>query len=281
MNSSFYKLRILSLGAGVQSSTILLMACKGLLPKPDAAIFADTGWETNATYQHLEWLKIEASKCGIPIEVVQKMDVRELWYSQKYPSNPHILMPIYVVNNKKRGMARRLCTGELKIIPIRQAIRKALGLRPRQWAPKDCVETWIGISTDEIQRVWSKKQESDRMQDIRFPLIELGMSRNHCIQWLWENYHIIVPKSACIGCPFHTQSDWRDLSADELRDACGYDRQIRGMVGGGRQAYLHRSCVPLNEVDFRTPEERGQGVFDFVKDEKLNLFVNNISIMDT
>jgi len=41
---------------------------------------------------------------------------------------------------------------------------------------------------------------------------------------------------------------------------------------------LHRSCKPLEEVDLSTPEERGQQVFDFAKDEKLNLFVNNISI---
>ena len=39
-------IRILSLGAGVQSSTMALMADQGAFgKKPDAAIFADTGWE--------------------------------------------------------------------------------------------------------------------------------------------------------------------------------------------------------------------------------------------
>ena len=38
-------LHILSLGAGVQSSTMALMSARGDLPKPDAAIFADTGHE--------------------------------------------------------------------------------------------------------------------------------------------------------------------------------------------------------------------------------------------
>ena len=37
-------MRVLSLGAGVQSSTLLLMACHGEL-ELDAAIFADTQWE--------------------------------------------------------------------------------------------------------------------------------------------------------------------------------------------------------------------------------------------
>lgn len=34
-------LRVLSLGAGVQSSVLLLMSCRGELPKLDAAVFAD------------------------------------------------------------------------------------------------------------------------------------------------------------------------------------------------------------------------------------------------
>jgi len=51
-------LRILSLGAGVQSSTMALMANEGAFSyKPDYAIFADTGWEPRKVYDHLEWLK--------------------------------------------------------------------------------------------------------------------------------------------------------------------------------------------------------------------------------
>ena len=273
-----YKLRILSLGAGVQSSTILLMACKGQIEKPDLAIFADTGWETMATYIHLEWLKLEAGKHGIEIAVVQKMDVRDVWHPKKDASRSLVLMPTFVVAKGKRGMARRLCTGELKIKPIRQATRKALGLLPRQRAPKNCVEQWIGISTDEAQRMWSKQQAADRMQATRFPLVEMNMSRNHCIKWLWDNYQITVPKSSCVGCPFHKQSDWRNLSQGEFKSACEHDRQIRRAAGNNRHLYLHRSCIPLEDVDLSTPEERGQGFFDFVKDEKLNLFVNNISI---
>ncbi len=40
------RLRVLSLGAGVQSTTLALMAAHGEIgPMPDCAIFADTGWE--------------------------------------------------------------------------------------------------------------------------------------------------------------------------------------------------------------------------------------------
>ena len=49
--------RYLSLGAGVQSSTALLLAARGDIAPFDAAIFADTGWEPAAVYAHLDRLE--------------------------------------------------------------------------------------------------------------------------------------------------------------------------------------------------------------------------------
>ena len=57
-DTSTIKLRVLSLGAGVQSTTLALMAAHGEIgPMPDCAIFADTGWEPKAVYEHLAWLR--------------------------------------------------------------------------------------------------------------------------------------------------------------------------------------------------------------------------------
>ena len=60
-------LRCLSLGAGIQSSTVLLLACEGVIPRFDVALFADTGWEPKAVYEHLDWLEDKATQGGIPI----------------------------------------------------------------------------------------------------------------------------------------------------------------------------------------------------------------------
>jgi hypothetical protein len=47
----------LSLGAGVQSSTLALMAAHGeITPMPVAAIFADTQAEPASVYRWLDWL---------------------------------------------------------------------------------------------------------------------------------------------------------------------------------------------------------------------------------
>src|ERR1700716_1219223 len=67
---------ILSLGAGVQSSTLALMSVGGFLPasfsRPVAAVFADTGWEPAAVYAHLRRL-IDLVGKALPVYVVRAM----------------------------------------------------------------------------------------------------------------------------------------------------------------------------------------------------------------
>lgn len=70
------------------------------------------------------------------------------------------------------------------------------------------------------------------------------------------------PKSACIGCPYHGDAHWRQMRAedpDAWADAVAIDRLIRtGFRNLRGEVYLHRSCVPLDEADLDTPEDRGQ-----------------------
>ena len=56
--------RVLNLGAGVQSTTLLLMSIRGEIAQLDHAIFADTGWEPKAVYQHLEWAEAASQRRG-------------------------------------------------------------------------------------------------------------------------------------------------------------------------------------------------------------------------
>ena len=49
-------LTVISLGAGVQSSTMALMSAKGVLPKVDCAVFADTMYENSSSYKYLKYL---------------------------------------------------------------------------------------------------------------------------------------------------------------------------------------------------------------------------------
>jgi hypothetical protein len=279
-----YKLRILSLGAGVQSSTLLLMAEKGVIAPFDCAIFADTGWEGRITYEWLDWLK---QVCKTPIITVQgpRGSIYDWSMSLRARSGTAASLeglPYFTERDGSKGMLRRQCTDHFKIRPIHRETRRLLGLVPRQHAPKDCVEQALGISLDEAQRVRTSRE---RMTFLSFPLVKMGMTRQDCINWLARNKYPVPPKSSCIGCPFHKNDEWRAVRGTDpagWKQAVSLDNTIRQAgISDGRLSsflYLHSSRRPLEEVDLSTPEERGQGAFDFVKDEKLNLFVNQSSI---
>ena len=66
-----------------------------------------------------------------------------------------------------------------------------------------------------------------------------------------RNGYKMPPKSACIGCPYHDNAQWRD--------AVEFDKGIRNNLHNVTMtAYVHRSLVPLNEVDLSTERDRGQ-----------------------
>ncbi|AMS45394.1 hypothetical protein FHS67_005214 [Aminobacter aminovorans] len=71
------RLRVLSLGAGVQSTTLALLAAQGIVgPMRDCAIFADTGWEPASVYAHLRWL-MSANVLPFPVYIVSAGNIRD------------------------------------------------------------------------------------------------------------------------------------------------------------------------------------------------------------
>lgn len=247
-------MRLLSLGAGVQSTTLALMAASGDLPGLDAAIFADTGWEPRRVYRHLVRLEEVLTDAGIPLYRVGAGNLRRdlLDPQARYGSIPYFVRGA----DGSEGMGRRQCTEVYKTAPIGRKVRELLGATPPDFrrVPKgQLAEQWIGFSTDEIGRV----SDRDGVSYIhkRYPLLELGMSRRDCQRWLESRGWTSVAKSACIGCPFHGNRQWRELRdnhPDEWADAVEFDRAIR--KGGARglplngEAFLHRSRVPLDRA---------------------------------
>ncbi len=244
---------VISLGAGVQSTVMALMAEKGIIgPKPDAAIFADTGWEPEGVYEHLAWLETQLS---FPVHRVNRGNIRSDAVNNINSTGQRFAsMPFYVKGGD--GTGRRQCTREYKIEPIQKQIRLLCELKPRQKKHDHIVEQWIGISTDEIQRL---KDSKVKWIVNRWPLLEENFSRQRCIEWFAELYpKRKLAKSACIGCPYHSNDEWRALTPQEFEDACQFDEAIRNHPKMDFKQYLHRECIPLREVDLSTPEQHGQ-----------------------
>lgn len=268
MTENLPRLRCLSLGAGVQSTTLALMAAAGEIgPMPDCAIFADTQWEPKAVYEHLARLE---AVLPFPVHHVTVGSILDSIRRQAGQAEGRFASVPWWTPGKDGKVApgRRQCTKEFKLVPIMRKQRELLGAKPRARLPIGAAEVWIGISTDEASRM---KPAWNRWQTNRWPLIERNLSRADCVRWL-EAKGWTAPKSACIACPFHDGKAWRALKDDspaEWQEAVEVDRLIRS--GGTRRGmrgeqFAHRSMVPLDEVDLSTDIERGQNVFGFVNE---------------
>jgi hypothetical protein len=105
----------LSLGAGVQSTTLALLAIDGTLPKPDVAIFADTGWEPAAVYRQLDRIEAELSAAGVPVLRVSNGNIRRdaVDPGHRYASVPYfILQPPFEVKVPEEWATCRVCEAD-------------------------------------------------------------------------------------------------------------------------------------------------------------------------
>ena len=254
-------IHVLSLGAGVQSTTMALMAAHGeITPMPDCAIFADTGWEPKEVYAQLERLE---KTLPFPVHRVSHGNIREasLAGGSKY-SGRFASVPWFVRNpDGSDGIGRRQCTKEYKLHPIRRKIRELLGHK----TPKAGASMWIGISTDEVLRL-----KPSQVQYIvnRWPLIEAKLNRNDCLRWLERHGYPLPQKSSCIGCPYHNNAQWRAIKNDPeaWAEAVEVDAAIRQQPKFRGQQFMHRSLVPLGEADLRSDDDKG-GQLDLFNNE--------------
>lgn len=257
---------VLNLGAGVQSTVLYLLAHAGQLPC-DVAIFADTGEEPTAVYQHLAWLRSlgtppiwvrSAGRLGDDLQQGRNSTGHRFASIPAFTAPDHRTRP---PGTLRPGRIRRQCTAEYKIEVVERAIRRELlGLRPRQWIPRDViVHQSFGITLDEAGRAARAKRRFESIPWVRpvYPFLDMGWTRQDCLAWLRERVPHPVPRSACVFCPFHSQREWAEL---QRTDTAGWSRAVaiddalrrEGNVvnrGLNQKLYLHRSCVPLASID--------------------------------
>lgn len=260
-------IHLISLGAGVQSSTMALMAAHGeILPMPKAAIFADTQDEPESVYRWLDWLE---KQLPFPVHRVTAgklsegaLKVKTSAKGRRYSS---VKIPLFTRNadGSEGKIVHRGCTRDFKIYPVHRAIRRIAGIRRGQ---KDigCIE-WIGISLDEQVRM---KLSRHPWLKHRWPLVDMRLSRHDCLNWMLSKGYPKPPRSACVYCPFHSNAEWRRLRDEEpeaFNRAVEFERnllQVQTVTDTLKaRTFLHRSLVPLDKVDFSTDIERGQSAW--------------------
>lgn len=248
---------VLSLGAGVQSSTLWLMNIAGLItPRAEFAVFADTMRERKGTYEYLDYLDEVSIKAGFPpIMRITEGDIIAHTLNAKKGA---VDIPFFTdsSNGGTRGQLNRQCTQRYKIACINREVRKIFRMKKRA--------QWIGFSMDELTR------RNDTLYPAyitpRYPLLDMRMSRDDCKTWLKENGYPEPPKSSCTICPFRSDGEWRDMkrnSPEEFAEATQFDEDSRELVPPPDMAqtyiegtqpdfhvYLHPSKQPLKLVNF-------------------------------
>lgn len=238
-------MKILSLGWGIQSFTLAAMSALGELEPVDAVIHADTTHESRLTYEFADRWRFWLEERGINVVTVKntKKVITEIADS----ANNAVHIPAYA-NNDNKGQMQRHCTSDWKIANIRrwlQANRSG-----------EQVEQWLGISLDEFQRM---KPSDVKYITTRWPLIEKKMTRADCVKWLETHGLEVPPKSACTFCPYHNTAEWRRIknTPEDWTEAVAVDNAIR-KARPPYDLFVHPSRKPLEEVDLRTDEEKGQ-----------------------
>lgn len=251
-------IHIISLGAGVQSSTMALMAAAGeITPMPVAAVFADTGDEPPDVY---EWLRYLIPLLPFPVITGRKSQALSEHIFEAIKLGRRVSKPPLFTapsgSSESEGLLTRDCTGDFKIAVIQREVRKLMV----QHGSKTCVQ-WIGISLDETIRI---KPSRVKYSTHRWPVVEARMSRHDCYRWMAAHGYNEPPRSACEYCPHHSNEEWRrirDTQPDSWIRAVAFDARIRtGIHGVKSKCYVHRDCKPLDEVDLSRDDERGQGL---------------------
>ena len=100
----------------------------------------------------------------------------------------------------------------------------------------------------------------------RHPFVERGISRQQLVDWFDRNHPgRELPRSACIGCPFRSNAEWknlRDRDRNEFEDAVFVDNalrrtpRLRNLSAG--EMYLNPARIPLQNVDLDSAASRAE-----------------------
>ena len=260
-------IRSLSLGAGVQSTVLALMADRGEhgLPKPDVAVFADTGWEPPHVYEHLDWLE---SQLSFEVVRVNNGNLRENIMKGINPrGKPYLTIPAFLVNpDGTLAIASRQCTSDYKVKPIHDYLRQRLGLAIRE----DGLQSALMLKSGWVlAKMRSCGPSPVGMNGSRVSVSSCGfrvrIDSNSSTGSRKITQTEYLPRSSCIGCPYHTDmpsgngsaTTTRNRSKTRLKSTTPSEttRPSRPASAKKADAYLHRLRRPLAEIDLSdTPD---------------------------
>ena len=204
-------MKILSCGAGMQSTALALMSCENklkgnvhpLVPIYDAVIFCDLGFEPEWVLKQAKFIEKACKAVGIPYYTIPTGLYED--YLEKFGNSRVASIPFWSVSDTgKKARMRRNCTIDYKIEKINRFVRyELLGYRYREHIRKCDIaahEMHIGFSAEEKKRAF---ESYNKMFVNKYPLIEMGLTRSDNYKYILEVWGLETKASACTFCPFH------------------------------------------------------------------------------
>lgn len=234
-------MQVLSFGGGRQTIAMCILVARGILPRPDRVVVADTGREARSTWDYLDtYVRPLLATVDLTVEIAP----HRLATVDLYGLNGDLLIPAFT----DTGKLPTFCSQEWKARVVQRHLR-ASGV-----GADTTVTSWIGFAFDERERI--KGNYGEGVWQKRYPLVELGLTTGDCLAIVREQGWPEPPPSSCWMCPHRRNSQWRllrDTSPAEWAEAVALDDDIR--EADDRSAvYLHRSRVPLRMANIDTDD---------------------------
>ena len=233
-------MKILSCGAGMQSTALALMSCENavrfpatlypLVPVYDAVIFCDLGFEPPWVENQVKFTRLACADAKSPFYILKSPLYEDLMHN--FGENRTVSIPWWTLRTDgHKAKMPRFCTIDYKIVTISNFVRwELLGYRKHQRLrdeDRKAHEMHMGFSLEESKRC---KENQSPMFVNKFPLIEMGLTRADNYAYLMKRWSLDAKASACTFCPFHTNffySYLKENEPEQYNSALEVDRLLR------------------------------------------------------
>ena len=221
-------MKILSCGAGMQSSALFLMSCQNalaqkkgkpavwpLVPIYDVSVFCDLGLEPPWVLKQVQFLQRCGESSGVPFVVLKSPLYQD--FIENFGERRAISIPWWTLkeDGHKSTMPRN-CTIDYKVNVIAKYVRwHLLGYRKYQRLRDVDLkghEMHMGFGAEETRRC---KENPNPLFINKFPLVEMGLKRADNYAYIKDVWGLSTRASACTFCPYHRNYFFQFLKENE------------------------------------------------------------------
>lgn len=282
-------MKILSCGAGMQSTALALMSCANKLlhegrykkfdfqytnqvPIYDAILFCNLGLEPSWVMNQVYFIQQACEWAGIPFYILKSNLFED--YMNDFGKKRVVSIPFWSVDETgKKGKMMRNCTLDYKITLMQNFVRwNLLGYKKGQRTkPEDLKahEMHLGFSKEEQRRC---NENPHKMFVNYFPLVEMGVERKDNYAYIRDVWGLETKASACTFCPFHRNYFFQYIkknNSDQYDDLIEFDNMLEQEQPNTKiksKLYISRSRKRIAEL---VPEECEDAEYFMYRDEKI------------